>query len=84
MQFLKEQPVVHENREERLQLWRDSYQAYQMRLATFYNRREQFNEQIKWQQEYYRELSYQQEDLARYKREIIQKQILYSKRPVYC
>lgn len=84
MQFLKSAPIADtsEDPEERLQRWRNSYQAYQNRLAAFYSEQNQLGEQVRRRQEYQRELGLQQEDLARYKRELIQKQILHGKGPV--
>lgn len=84
MQFLKSAPVANasEDLEERLQRWRNSYQAYQNRLAAFYSEQNQLGEQVRQQQEYQRELGFQQEELARYKLGLIQKQILHGKGPV--
>ena len=69
-----------ETYEERLQRWRNAYQAYQIRLANFYDIQIRLKEQIKQQQEYKNELRGQQEDLERHRREIIQKRIPHSRR----
>ncbi len=73
---------IQEAQEARLKRWRKAYHTYETRLAAFYTIRIDLEEQIRRKKEYQQELRDQKEDLERYKREVVQKQIFYSKRPV--
>ena len=62
--------------EERLQRWRNAYQVYRMRLATFQGTQISFEEQLRLQQDHHQELLEEQESLEHHKRTTAQRQVL--------